>query len=148
MATSSSVDRSATLQLALACDLAEVRPAALMVRRFLSAQNCAERDLMDCELALVEACNNAVQYAAENTRDLPVVVQVVCGAREIEMRVTDHTPGFEWPERAPLPDAQHERGRGLYLIQTLMDEAQFTRQGAENLLTLRRRRREPGAAVR
>ena len=142
MTKSSSFDRPAALQLALACDLAEVRLTAQMVRRFLSAQNCAEGDLMDCELALVEACNNAVQYAAENARHLPVGVEVICGPQQIEMRVTDHTAGFEWPERAPLPDVEHERGRGVYLIQSLMDRVQFTCHETENVLVLLKQRRQ------
>jgi anti-sigma regulatory factor (Ser/Thr protein kinase) len=136
----SSLDHPVALQLAMACDLAEVRRAAGTVRRFLSARRCVESDLMDCELALVEACNNAVQYAAPEARHLPVGIEVMCRTQEIEMRVTDHTPGFDWPEHAPLPGAEHERGRGLYLIQSVMDDAHFSRHGAENVLVLRKRR--------
>jgi anti-sigma regulatory factor (Ser/Thr protein kinase) len=140
MTKSSGRDSPAALRLALACDLAQVRPVAQAVHRFLAAQCCAESDLMDCRLALVEACNNAVQYAEENARHMPVGVEIICRPQEIEMRVTDHTPGFEWPERAPLADAEHEHGRGLYLIQSLMDFSHFTCNGAENVLVLRKKR--------
>ena len=52
------------LRLTLSCQLSEVRDAVRTVQEFLKQQHCAENELSDCELALVEACNNAIQYAA------------------------------------------------------------------------------------
>jgi anti-sigma regulatory factor (Ser/Thr protein kinase) len=52
----------ASVHVLLGYDLAEVRRAAETVRKFLKQQSCADADVMDCELALVEACNNAIQY--------------------------------------------------------------------------------------
>ena len=124
----------------LACDLAQVPAAVQAVHRFLGEQSCSEADLMDCELALVEACNNAIQNATPESRDLPVEIEIVCKAREIEMRVADHTPGFDWPQRAHLPAPNQERGRGIYLIQAVMDKAHYTRSRAKNVLVLRKRR--------
>jgi anti-sigma regulatory factor (Ser/Thr protein kinase) len=124
----------------LTCELAQVRPAAQAVTRFLAEQGCAEGDLMDCELALVEACNNAVQYAGPGPSREPILLEVLCDLAEIQLRVTDHTPGFEWPEKAVLPDPERESGRGLYLIRTLMTEARYFRSAGENLLVLRRKR--------
>ena len=55
------------MRLSLACDLAEVRPAILAVRGFLTEQGLGEKDLTKCELALAEACNNAINHAADGT---------------------------------------------------------------------------------
>ena len=52
----------AALRLELACDLVEVRGTALAVCGFLTGQGCSEREVKDCELALTEACNNAILY--------------------------------------------------------------------------------------
>jgi serine phosphatase RsbU (regulator of sigma subunit) len=53
------------------------------------------------------------------------------------MRVTDHTAGFEWPARIALPEPDSERGRGLYLIGTLMRNVRYLRSAEENLLVMR-----------
>ncbi len=126
----------AALRMALACEFTAVRQTAQAVRRFLAAQGCSENELMDCELALTEACNNAIEYAEGDARQKPVIIEALCGERAIELRVTDHTAGFEWPTEATLPEAESERGRGLYLIRSLMDQAGYFRSSGENTLVL------------
>src|SRR5437879_4688764 len=132
--------RGAVLRLSLACELTEVRPAILGVRGFLVEQGLAEEDLRGCELALAEACNNAVNYAGDATRAEPIEIEVICNSAKVELRVNDHTPGFYWPGRIELPDFESERGRGLYLIQSLMDSAEYFRGVGENSLRMRKNR--------
>src|SRR2546421_357390 len=132
--------RGAVLRLSLACELTEVRPAILGVRGFLVEQGLAEEDLRGCELALAEACNNAVNYAGDATRAEPIEIEVICNTAKVELRVNDHTPGFDWPGRIELPDFESERGRGLYLIQSLMDSAEYFRGVGENSLRMRKNR--------
>jgi serine phosphatase RsbU (regulator of sigma subunit) len=62
------------------------------------------------------------------------------------MRVTDHTAGFVLPERLPPPSPKLERGRGLFLIQSVMDEVRYLRGPSENILVMRKRRRSVGPA--
>jgi anti-sigma regulatory factor (Ser/Thr protein kinase) len=138
MPENSGASRPAVLRFALACDLKQVRHAAQTVHRFLTEQRCDERDLTACDLALVEACNNAIKYSLETARGIPVEVEVICGEETIELRVTDHTPGFDWPKKVQLPAPDSESGRGLYLIQTLMDSANYFRGNGENILVLRK----------
>src|ERR1043166_5448572 len=128
----------AVFKIPLACDLKEVRQAAQAVHQFLAGQGCDEETLMACDLALVEGCNNAIKYAAESARALPVRLQATCSAAEIQLRITDHTPGFNWPGRVALPDPESESGRVLYLIQSLMDDAGYARGEGENTLTMRK----------
>jgi serine phosphatase RsbU (regulator of sigma subunit)/anti-sigma regulatory factor (Ser/Thr protein kinase) len=136
--------RGSALRLSLACDLAEVLPAIRAVRGFLAEQGLGEKELTACELALAEACNNAINYARDGARAIPVEVEAICNTTGIELRVNDHTPGFEWPKRVELPEVESERGRGLFLIQSLMDSSEYFRGGHENLLRLRKNRL-PGA---
>jgi hypothetical protein len=56
------------------------------------------------------------------------------------MRVTDHTPGFAFRERIPPPPPLSDRGRGLFLIQSAMDEVKYLRGAGENTLVMRMRR--------
>jgi anti-sigma regulatory factor (Ser/Thr protein kinase) len=134
----SGASRPAILRFALPCDLAQVRHAAQTVHQFLSEQGCDEQVFCACDLALVEACNNAIQYAPGTAQGIPVHVEVVRGEDLIELRVTDHTPGFDWPKKVQLPAPDSESGRGLYLIQTLMDSANYFRGNSENILVLRK----------
>src|SRR3569833_50402 len=113
--------RPAALRFALPCDLSHVRHASQTVHRFLVEQGCGEDILTACDLALVEACNNAIQFAPESARARAVVVEAICHPDRLEIRVTDHTPGFDWPEKIDLPAPESESGRGLFLIQSLMD---------------------------
>src|SRR6266568_3807792 len=65
-----------TLRMSLSCNLTEVPPARQAVRSFLAAQGLRERELGACELALVEACNNAIQYVSQAGRHQPIAVRV------------------------------------------------------------------------
>jgi anti-sigma regulatory factor (Ser/Thr protein kinase) len=136
----SALCRPAVYRIELACDLAEVRRAAQGVHSFLAGQGCVEDDLRDCELAIVEACNNAIEYVQESHRQEPVVIEALCYPTELEFRVTDHTTGFDWPERPALAATASESGRGVYLIQSLMDAAAYHRSAEGNVLVLRRKR--------
>jgi serine phosphatase RsbU (regulator of sigma subunit)/anti-sigma regulatory factor (Ser/Thr protein kinase) len=132
--------RSVALKLWLPCVLSEVRPAVLKISEFLKDQGVPADELSACELALAEACNNAVQYADTSGRKERIAVDVRCDAQTVEFQVRDHTAGFEWPSESNLPQPEQERGRGLFLIRSLMDEAHyFCSQGTNCLMLLKNR---------
>lgn len=135
--------RPAALRFTLPCELSHVRLAAQAVHQFLAEQGCDEEMLTACDLALVEACNNAIKYAPANARTQPVCVEVLCDAEQLEIRVVDHTAGFEWPKQIDLPPPESESGRGLFLIHSLMDDACYLRGNNENVLVLRKKRTTP-----
>jgi len=143
MPGSISPHRPVALKFELPCDLSQVRPAALTARRFLLEHGCAENEALDFEMALVEACNNGIEHAEPSALDQALQLEISCQEQFIELRLTDHTPGFDWPAKAPLPDTEAESGRGIYLIQALMDECRYERGEAQNTLFLRKRRVRP-----
>jgi serine phosphatase RsbU (regulator of sigma subunit)/anti-sigma regulatory factor (Ser/Thr protein kinase) len=130
----------AQFRYALPCELAEVPSARRAVRRFLTEQGLHEEELAACELALAEACNNAIQNVREGGNLHPVQIAVLCTDSKVEICVNDHTPGFEWPDQVDLPDMNSERGRGLFFIQSFMDTAQYYRGKNENSLVMRKMR--------
>jgi len=130
----------ARLLLRMSCDVSAVPGIAQSIRGFLLTQGCSEKEVNDCELALVEACNNAVLYVAPGSHRCEVVVEAISGLEEIELRVTDHTAGLVWPERTTLPDSSSERGRGLFMIQAVMDSTRYVRGPTGNTLVLQKRR--------
>src|SRR3954447_26204156 len=93
----------ATCRLSLSPDLAAVHDTVKTACHFLSEQRVGEQDLVACELALVEACNNAVTYsnpkpgqttASDNTDRKPAALELCCDSNWIELQVIDHGPGF------------------------------------------------------
>lgn len=120
------------------CDLARVRPIVIAARDFLASEGLENDDLFACELALVEACNNAIRYAPASRCHLPIEIQLFCEGPRLEMHVVDHTNGFDWQGRIELPSPEQESGRGLFIMQSVMDEVLYMRGAAENRLVLRK----------
>lgn len=132
--------RGVTFRLSLPCALGEVRAASQAVRGFLSEQGLHEVEVTACEVALVEACNNAIQYVTERGRHEPVELTAACSGSKVELVVVDHTSGFNWPGHVDLPPPDSEGGRGLFLIKSLMDQSNYLRGRTENALIMRKRR--------
>ncbi|HUL51405.1 MAG TPA: SpoIIE family protein phosphatase [Candidatus Nitrosotalea sp.] len=139
--------RPVVLRLLLPCDLSAVRPATVALRSFLAEQGVPGEELVACELALAEACNNAIAYTTEEGRNQRIAVEAQCSPSTIDLRVTDHTPGFDWPEQIALPTSSSERGRGIFLIDSLVDRANYLRGRGENCLVMTKSRNRRGHSV-
>jgi serine phosphatase RsbU (regulator of sigma subunit)/anti-sigma regulatory factor (Ser/Thr protein kinase) len=128
------------LRISIACELEKVRPAARAAREFLEGKDVAEEDVSACELALVEACNNAVLYAADAGRKCPVDLEIFCTENAIQLRVHDHTPGFKLTADASLPQEESESGRGLFIIRSMMNRVSYEiGSGGNTLLMVKNR---------
>ena len=93
------------LQLEMSCDYSSIRQGAGSLRVFLEGCGLPEKDIWACELCLVEACNNIVQHAPAVFYCRPIEIQVSCSPGEVEIRITDLTTGFAFPEASSLPPA-------------------------------------------
>ncbi len=131
------------MRLAFSADLPSARAAAARVRSFFAEQGVTGKDLFACELCVAEACNNAVEYADAAAREHQAFVDALCSATQLELRVTDHTEGFDWPKRSSAPVVKSERGRGLFIIDSFMDEVLYLRGNGENTLIMRKKRLTP-----
>ncbi len=145
MATSSdrnlrSEAKTAPMRLQVECSFAAVRQSAERLRAYLAKQQVSERDLWACELAFVEGCNNAVQNTPPGRSDQKLLVEFSCESTHVELRINDHTLGFDLPDECRLPDPESENGRGIYLIHKLMDEVAYIRDSSSNCLVLKRAR--------
>jgi serine phosphatase RsbU (regulator of sigma subunit)/anti-sigma regulatory factor (Ser/Thr protein kinase) len=134
------ISRPAALRVSMECDLSKVRHASEQMKMFLADQGFGRSDIDACELAVVEACNNAIKYAGPEARGQDVALEVLCGRENLEIRISDHTAGFEMPKEIALPDFEKESGRGLFLINSLMDELNYLRGQGENCLVMRKAR--------
>jgi len=131
---------SSPLRLQVECNFVAVRLSATTVREYLAARGVAQRDLWACELAFVEGCNNAVQHTPASRAGEKLSVELSCDSTHVELRINDHTHGFEFPTESRLPAAEEERGRGIYLMRTLMDEVDYICDPSSNCLVLRKAR--------
>ncbi|HLH54939.1 MAG TPA: ATP-binding protein [Verrucomicrobiae bacterium] len=127
------------LRLNLKGDISQVREAAGQVQEFLLCHRCSEQARADCELAMVEGCNNAIKHRPPGSPLQPVILEVTIEHGHVELRITDHGPGFNWPQKLELPAPERESGRGLYLIRRLMDSASYVRGPDRNVLVLRKK---------
>jgi serine phosphatase RsbU (regulator of sigma subunit)/anti-sigma regulatory factor (Ser/Thr protein kinase) len=130
----------ARIRVSSECDLQKIRPVTKSVRDFLAKEGATDEELGACELALVEACNNAVLYATKSGQAESVDIEASLDQRSIEMRVHDHTNGFTLPDLTNLPAQENESGRGIFLMRSLMDSVSYMRNAESNTLILQKRR--------
>ena len=76
----------------------------------------------DIQLAVTEACANAVRHS--DTGEYSVILEV--GDEGCEVEVVDEGSGFE-PSDITQQGTEFESGRGLWLMQALVDDLQFVR---------------------
>jgi anti-sigma regulatory factor (Ser/Thr protein kinase) len=116
-------------------DISAIRPAAVRFREWAS-EHANAAAAADCELALVEACNNLVNHNP-SIHD-PIRVRAQATPFDLTITIRDTTAGFDWPADPHLPDPNAERGRGIYLVHALMTQVEYHRNSAHNELRLRR----------
>jgi serine/threonine-protein kinase RsbW len=137
--------RPAALRLIFAPEPEGVPKVAAAVRDFLEESGVTERELFSLQLCVSEACNNAIKYAEGPSQRLRPSIETLVSPHQIEIRVQDFTPGFDLPDRIPPPSPMEDQGRGLFLIQSVMDEVIYVRGRHENVLIMRKRRLSHGA---
>lgn len=129
-----------SLRIEFAVNLKSARETSAAIRAFLSEQGVPDGELFSYELCVAEACYNAIEYAKDPKGESTAFAEVIFIPEEIVLRVTDHTEGFTMPEKIPAPSPMSERGRGLFIIQSIMDDVEYIRGRNENVLVMRKRR--------
>lgn len=112
-----------------------VSPVADRVMDMVREMGCVEGKEVEVEMALREALANAVVHGCKGDPDKKVECCVACDeSRGLLIIIRDPGKGFD-PEAIPSPVVGQNifsaHGRGIYLINQLMDEVYFTRGGTE-----------------
>lgn len=105
------------------------------IMKMVRAMDCACGQEGDVELALQEALANAVVHGAHGDPNKMVECRVACDdAHGMLVVITDPGDGFD-PAHVPDPllaeNLYSSHGRGIYLINRLMDQVEFKRGGTE-----------------
>jgi serine/threonine-protein kinase RsbW len=123
------------LSVTLAGDRNAVDPVVRSVMNVVREMKCAPGREDDIELALTEALANAVVHGAKSDPSKIIECDVAWEAEHgMLIVVRDPGPGFD-PGKIADPchgeNIYSNHGRGIYLINQLMDEVQFHKNGTE-----------------
>jgi serine/threonine-protein kinase RsbW len=123
------------LDLTMPGDAGSITPIVDAVLQAVTESGCAEGAEHDIELALREALANAVRHGTKNDPGKTITCTVACDVtRGMLIVVRDTGEGFD-PHRIPDclmgENLYAHHGRGIYLINQLMDEVRFERGGTE-----------------
>ena len=123
------------VRVTLAADRKAVDPVVAQIMESVREMKCAEGKEEAIELALQEALANAVVHGAKEDPSKIVECVVACEEqRGILIIVRDPGRGFD-PQAIPActmgENLFSNHGRGIFLINQLMDEVQFHKNGTE-----------------
>ena len=126
---------SLKLSVTLSADRNAIDPVVRSIMNVVHEMNCAAGSENEIELALSEALANAVVHGAKADPTKVVECDVACDEkRGMVIVVRDPGPGFD-PNKIANPcsgaNIYSSHGRGIYLINQLMDEVQFHKNGTE-----------------
>lgn len=123
------------LKVTLAADKNAIDPVVQSIMDVVRNTQCAPGKEDAIELALTEALANAVVHGAQGDPKKIVECDVACDeTRGMLIIVRDPGPGFD-PNAIPSPvvgeNIYSSHGRGIFLINELMDEVHFHNNGKE-----------------
>lgn len=123
------------LRVTLTADKNAVDPLVRSVMDIVRQMQCAEGKEDAIELALAEALANAVVHGCESDPSKIIECDVACDQTHgMLIVVRDPGKGFD-PATLPSPvngqQVFSDHGRGIYLINQLMDEVRFLKNGTE-----------------
>jgi len=92
----------------------------------------AERQWLECQIALAEGFTNAVCHAHQSLpQDTPIQLELGVEPEQIEIRIWDQGPIFDlgqYLQHYPsFPHQELDSGRGLLLIKRIADNLQYRR---------------------
>jgi len=117
------------------------------VTKAAQASGLNEKALFEVQLAVDEACTNAIEHGYGEEKNGEIALCCECAEGDFVVTIRDNARPFE-PDAVPSPDItcsldkRQDRGLGLYFMRQLMDEVcfHFTAEGNELTMVKRIRR--------
>lgn len=85
-------------------------------------------------ISTVEAVNNAIMHGNRGNKGKFVTVDINADGNNMEIRVSDEGPGFEYnklPDPTDPENIENLHGRGVFIMRSLADAIEFNEQGNE-----------------
>jgi serine/threonine-protein kinase RsbW len=114
------------------------------VNRICREAGFSEQSAFEVELCVVEAINNAIEHAYRERPGNEVQVRLEITPQALSVKVADTgsaLPARTLPARA-APDhgaILSDGGRGLFIIQSMMDQVGYESVGGRNVLSMTRK---------
>jgi len=123
------------LDMTLAADTGAIDPTVKQILSVTGQMGCGAGKEFEIEMALREALANAIVHGCKKDRSKTVNISVSCDeSRGMIIVVRDSGKGFD-PADLPSPvigeRIYESHGRGIFLINQLMDEVRFGAGGTE-----------------
>jgi serine/threonine-protein kinase RsbW len=123
------------LQLEVPGEVEAISPAVDAVLALVDGMGCAAGKEFEVETSVREALANAIRHGCQRDPDKKVQVCVACDdGRGMLIVVRDPGPGFD-PDSIPSPvegeNLFSQGGRGIFLINELMDDVSYDKGGTE-----------------
>ena len=112
---------------------------ALQVRGFKGDRNELANNI---NIVLTEAVTNAIMHANAADPNKEVRVRINISAAQLLIRVYDHGEGFDIdsvPAPSLISGQLKDRGRGIYIIKSLMDSVKFRMTKSGNVLVMKKK---------
>ena len=123
------------LEMTLAAHTEAINPTVMSIMGIVSKMGCGDGKEFEIETAIREALANAIVHGCREDRNKTVSISVGCDeSRGMIIVVRDSGDGFD-PATVPSPllgqTIYEDHGRGIFLINRLMDEVRFREGGTE-----------------
>mgnify|MGYP001612972128 FL=1 len=92
-------------------------------------------------MVLTEALVNAIKHANAADPTKEILVRINISDKELAIRVFDSGQGFDLntvPSPCFNPDTPDEKGRGLFIIRSLMDSVEYKKTTEGNVLEMKK----------
>lgn len=103
----------------------------------LKKKNVEEDIIFDIHVGFEEALRNAMVHGNKSDPDKKVLIEAEVGENSVTISVEDEGEGFD-PDMLPDPTEDEnllkEGGRGVYLINHLMDEVKYENHGRKIIM--------------
>ena len=127
---SSSAPKTTTVEVRLPSRMGYEKVAMGTASAVAKLMGFREDRIEDLKTAVAEACINAIEHGNRNNEKLSVGVVLSAGEDSLEVKVMDDGKGMK--KHAIKPDIDRKmhgeedpRGMGMFLIQALVDEAEW-----------------------
>lgn len=125
-----SLVKSTTVEVRLPSQMGYEKVAMSTAAAVAKLMGFREDRVEDLKTAVAEACINAIEHGNRMNEGLSVGVVLSAGKDALEVKVIDDGKGMKGPR--PKPDIDRKihgeedpRGMGMFLIQALVDEAEW-----------------------
>lgn len=112
-----------------------------MARELCRLPDDRESFAVNLNLVLTEAMVNAIKHANAADPDKEVLIHISISDEEIDIRVYDNGQGFDL-NSIPNPtfdtDSLEDKGRGIFIIRTLMDSVVYRKSDSGNVLEMKK----------